>query len=181
MGAAFLRRAGDARELLGLPAQDGVLVAFARLPARLLRGPTQPLPQAAADMIVVVANAEVPKDDFADAGRCPQLVGPAVGDRAACQNPFQLPQLANRQPGRPMRLRAGGQPGRRLLRLLAPAVHRRPIHAQKMSDGGRGFAGCKEFHATAATPFQFGWSSKWSTHNSFYARSCLVHCTRSCQ
>src|ERR1700722_19312648 len=45
---------------------------------RRMAGPAQTPLEDLADMLGVVGNAEVASDHFADAGRSPQVVGPAV-------------------------------------------------------------------------------------------------------
>src|SRR5262249_16723890 len=74
----LLRFAGNARKLPHLPIEDCRLIAPTRATLRLLRRPAQPLPQESAHMIVVIADAELPKDDLADACGRPERIGPTV-------------------------------------------------------------------------------------------------------
>ena len=88
MGSALLSGTGDARELLRLPVQDGGLIAFAGHAARFLRRPAEPLTQEAADVVVMVADAEVAVDDLGDALRGPQFIGPTMGGSALREQGF---------------------------------------------------------------------------------------------
>src|SRR5439155_2933499 len=94
-----------------LPPQDSGLVPLAGAAAGLLDRPAEALAEEAADVVGVVANVEVPADEFGDAGGGPEAVRPAVGLSPAGEQDFQAAELAAAQVRRPVRVGPGGQGG----------------------------------------------------------------------
>ena len=111
--ALALRPPAQVRPDLVPPAPDGLLVALDGPPDRHLGRPVQFLEQPA-DVVLVVADAELLLDDLGDAGTGPDLAAEAVGLRAVPEELRDQTLLRGREFGRAAGSRAGaGPPARR--------------------------------------------------------------------
>jgi hypothetical protein len=104
---AFPGLAEDARQLIGRPSLDLLVVAFAGLALRFLAGPAESLLEDFADVLGVVRDAEAFADEPGDAVGGPQFVVPAVFFGALQQEAFEFAEGVVGQPGR----RAGDRSG----------------------------------------------------------------------
>jgi hypothetical protein len=147
-----------------LPVQNGVLIAFACPPGRLLYRPAQTLTQKTAYMIVMKADFEMAMYDFGDTGRCPQLIGPAVSRSTLCQKIFQATQLRCSQLGRTVWMWLSDQPSRATRGGLAPAIYRRAIYPKKVRNVHGSFPLVQKFNSASPPPFEFLRRSNWSAH-----------------
>src|SRR5829696_12881 len=172
MGFAPERLADDARDLIALEPLRLLVVALARLAARLLAAPVEPAVEDLADVLGVVAHPEVPLDQHGDAGGSPQLVWPAVALGPLRQQRFQRPQLVVAEPGRGAGLLDGGQPAGGAGH-APPAVDGGDVDAQHVRDHGRRLAARQRLHGPRAASLQLSSGSDWSCHASFYAPDAL--------
>jgi hypothetical protein len=112
---------GDAGEVDGLPAADGVFVAFTGAAFGFLRSPGESLAEEPPDVVVMEAAFEVLRDDVCDAGGGPEVVGPAVGARPFHEKLFEPLELGVGEVRRPVRMGLGGE-AVGLLGGLSPAI-----------------------------------------------------------
>ncbi len=89
------------------PVCDGGLIPFAGATTGLLRRPLQSLSQKAANVIVMERDAEVSTDDFGNALRGPELIGPAVGLGTLAEQLLELVLLFDGQARRRARMWLG--------------------------------------------------------------------------
>src|SRR5437667_1018480 len=101
--------------------------------AKRLGGQTAALPQDTERVIGVESDTEMPLDELGHALAGPEVAGPAMKPRALKKQGLQLRQLPIRQPRRRPRTRLSRQPNR-AVRQPAPAVQRRPGHAEPAAE-----------------------------------------------
>src|ERR1700722_4132615 len=152
VGVPLPRLPQDAREGLLLPAAYGILVAFLGLELRLLAGPAQTPLEDLADMLGVVGNAEVASDHFADAGRSPQVVGPAVPGGALQEQHLQLLELGIGK-ARLATQRLGGE-ATGGAGLAEPTINAAAVDAEHFGDGRGLLSFADGFDGTLAAAFQ---------------------------
>src|SRR5262249_36976141 len=108
------------------------------------------------------------EDDLLDAGRGPQVVGPAMLRGPLQQEGLQLVELVIGEGGgaaHRLGIEAAGDAG-----LAQPAMQGDAVDAEGPSDGGRGLAFAHGRDGPLAEEFAFS-SSSWSSHGLFYAAS----------
>jgi hypothetical protein len=159
----------DARKLLRLPVENGGLVPLAGTALRFLRRPSQPPPQEAPDMVVVVADAEVPKDDLANASGGPECIRPAVCLGALEQESFEALELDFGKSWIGIGMRLGGQSIVVLVSQLAPAINRGAVDSEEAGHSGRLFALADKLDGAPPPAFEFCRRTKGSTHTTLDA------------
>jgi hypothetical protein len=155
--------ADDPAVVIVQPPRHLLVVTLAGPLAGLLRGPAQAAAQDLANVLGVVAAAEVALNQAGDAGGGPQLVVPAVRLGTQQQQFFEVPQLAVGEAGLGTRLRFRIQAAR-LACQAEPAAQGLGVDAEDAGDVGPRLTLLNQEHGATPPAFQFVSSSNRSTH-----------------
>jgi hypothetical protein len=144
------------------PTLNGGLIALDGPPLRFLRTPTQ-RPQKTADVVDMIANAEVPGDDLSDSGTSPQIRGITGRSGSAKQHCFQALPCGTinlrRTAGcrtRPHRLRSPRQERR------FPSPDAPPANRKSFGDLDRLIPGLEKRDGLQPPPFKRLGTAGWS-------------------
>jgi hypothetical protein len=163
----FAGRDHDLRKGVAFPPFYTLFVSFTGPAARLLRRPFEALPQKTADVIVMQRHAEVSVNEFGDALRGPQLVGPAMRLRSLAEQAFEFPLLVEGQARRGAGVRSRGEAVRKPFE-FKPAVDGTGTDAHNARDIPDTIAGVNGMHGLTSSKFQGAGGSIRSAHAILY-------------
>jgi hypothetical protein len=159
VGLASAGPADDFGQFLTPSVVDGNRVSLFGLLLRLLATPVEPKLDDLADMLGVVADAEVAADHLGDPCGGPQLGPPAVGFSTFQEQLLELIELVGIQARRSAGVRLGGKLGRGFALPFQPGVDGGSAAAEEAGDIVGMFALIDELNGAATPAFEFFCSS----------------------